>query len=82
MKIFQNYREVKTEEGEAFANRNGIQFMETSAKMNVNVNEAFEALAKLMIKANSENKTIVNQADTKKLTSPRKDLKTKKGCCK
>ena len=31
-------RYIKTEEGQAFANRNGMQFIETSAKMNTNVN--------------------------------------------
>ena len=75
-------REIKTEEGQAFANRNGMQFMETSAKMNVNVNEAFEALAKLMIQFNSENKPVLNKTETKKLNaSSGKDIKTKKKCC-
>ena len=76
-------REIKTEEGQAFANRNGLQFMETSAKMNVNVNEAFEALAKLMMQVNTENKTSDNKGETKKIkASSGKDLSTKKGCCK
>ena len=35
-------REISKEEGQAFANRNGMQFMETSAKMNTNVDEAFQ----------------------------------------
>ena len=74
-------REIKTEEGQAFANRNGMQFMETSAKMNVNVNEAFEALAKLMIQFNSENKPVLNKNENKKLISSGKDLKTQKKCC-
>ena len=51
-----NDREIQSEEGQAFANRNGMEFIETSAKMNTNVTEAFEALAKLMMKFNSENK--------------------------
>ena len=33
-------REITTEEGQTFANRNGMEFMETSAKMNTNVSEA------------------------------------------
>ena len=75
-------REIKTEEGQSFADRNGMQFMETSAKMNINVNETFEALAKLMIKFNSENKPVANKNDTKKLNvASGKDLSTKKKCC-
>ena len=75
-------REIKTEEGQSFADRNGMQFMETSAKMNINVNETFEALAKLMIQFNSENKPVANKNDTKKLNvASGKDLSTKKKCC-
>ena len=47
-------REISTEEGKAFALRNGMEFMETSAKMNTNVTEAFETLGKLMIEFNSK----------------------------
>ena len=39
-------REITTEEGKAFALRNGMEFMETSAKMNTNVTEAFETFGK------------------------------------
>ena len=35
-------KEITTEEGQKFANRNNMQFIETSAKMNTNVTEAFE----------------------------------------
>ena len=73
-------REIKTEEGQAFANRNGMKFIETSAKMNTNVNEAFEALAKLMIKFNSDKKPVLNKNETQKLSSGGKDIKTKKKC--
>jgi hypothetical protein len=37
-------REVSTAEGEAFARRNGCLFVETSAKMDVAVAQAFEEL--------------------------------------
>ena len=75
-------REIKTEEGQAFANRNGMQFIETSAKMNTNVNEAFEALAKLMMKLTSTKKTNVNKNEPKiSLKDSGKDIIKKKKCC-
>ena len=76
----ENERDVQFDEGQAFANRNGMQFIETSAKNNTNINEAFEALAKLMIQFSNENKFLKNE--TKVLTSAEgKDIKTKKKCC-
>ena len=75
-------KEIKTEEGQAFANRNGMQFIETSAKENTNVTEAFESLAKLMMEFNSEKKAPTTKNDKKALSaSAGKDLKTKKKCC-
>ena len=75
-------REIKTEEGQAFANRNGMKFIETSAKMNTNVNEAFETLAKLMMEFSSEKKTLPTKNEPKVLNaSSGKDIKTKKKCC-
>jgi Ras-related protein Rab-1A len=75
-------REINADEGQAFANRNGMQFIETSAKMNTNVNEAFEALARLMMDFNSQKSQPNNKPETKKIkASSGKDLSTKKGCC-
>ena len=75
-------REITTEEGQAFANRNGMKFIETSAKMNTNVNEAFETLAKLMMEFSSEKKTLPTKNEAKVLSaSSGKDIKTKKKCC-
>ena len=74
-------KEVKTEEGEAFAKKNGMQFIETSCKMNINVTEAFETLAKLMIEHNTEKKLITSSNDKKVLSVSRgKSKKTKKKC--
>ena len=79
----ENDREIKTEEGQAFANRNGMQFMETSAKMNTNINESFETLAKLMMECSSDKNNDANKNDAKVLKKTAgKDLKTKKSCCK
>ena len=77
-----NDREIQSEEGQAFANRNGMEFIEISAKMNTNVTEAFEALAKLMMKFNSENKNVLNKNEPKTLSAASgQDLNKKKKCC-
>ena len=75
-------REIQTEEGQAFAVRNGMEFMETSAKMNTNVSEAFETLGKLMIEFSSKgnNQTQGGEGKSLKVNSG-KDLNTKKKCC-
>ena len=73
-------RQIKTEEGQAFANRNNMQFIETSAKMNTNVTDAFEALAKIMMEFNSDKKPISTQ-NKKVNVSSGKNLNTKKKCC-
>ena len=74
-------KEIITEEGEAFAKKNGMQFIETSDKMNINVKEAFEALAKLMIEHNTEKKPITESNDKKVLHISRgKNKKKKKKC--
>ena len=75
-------REISTEEGKAFALRNGMEFMETSAKMNTNVTEAFETLGKLMIEFNSKNNNNTQQGENKTFkANSGKDLNTKKKCC-
>ena len=77
-------RDITPDEGKAFANRNGMQFIETSAKMNTNVNEAFETLGKLMIEFNSQqNQAMTQDKKDKKVlgASSGKNLNTKKGCC-
>jgi len=75
-------REIQTEEGQAFAVRNGMEFMETSAKMNTNVSKAFETLGKLMIEFNSKGNNNSQSGEGKNLkANSGKDLNTKKKCC-
>ena len=75
-------REIQTEEGQAFAVRNGMEFMETSAKMNTNVSEAFETLGKLMIDFNSKGNNNSQSGEGKNLkANSGKDLNAKKKCC-
>ena len=40
---------ISSEEGEAVAKENGMQFFETSAKSGVGIQEAFESIAKAII---------------------------------
>ena len=76
-------RVISIEEGQKFANSNNMQFIETSAKMDTNVTEAFETLGKLMIELTSkQNPLTQKKQETKKLSSSSgKDLNSKKGCC-
>jgi Ras-related protein Rab-1A len=76
-------REIQSDEGKAFALRNGMEFMETSAKMNTNVTEAFETLGKLMIEFNSKSNTATQKKNESKnlKASSGMNLKTKKSCC-
>ena len=76
-------REIQSDEGKAFALRNGMEFMETSAKMNTNVTEAFETLGKLMIQFNSKSNTATQKKNENKnlKASSGMNLKTKKSCC-
>ena len=76
-------RVITVEEGQNFANRNGMQFIETSAKLDTNVSEAFQALAQLMVEFNSNKKPLEQKKpETKTLTvSSGKDLNAKKKCC-
>ena len=76
-------REVTKEEGQAFAKANNMQFMETSAKMNTNVSEAFEALAKIIMEFNSD-KNVKNNRDERKKSikvSSGQNIKPNKKCC-
>ena len=76
-------RVISKEEGQDFAKRYNMQFIETSAKMDTNVSEAFLTLAKLMMEFNSNGKPMTQKkAENKTLkASAGKDLNKKKGCC-
>ena len=78
-------REISKDEGEAFAMRNGMQYIETSAKNNTNVDQAFEALAKIMVDYSNKKTPVMNEKNEKKTIKVNKgsDLMTekKKKCC-
>ena len=77
-------RVISYNQGKEFADNYGLKFIETSAKKNLNVNEAFETLGRELMKASSEKK-ITKQPPNKKITVAQvQDLNNekKKGCCK
>ena len=73
-------RQITVDEGEAFAARNGMKFIETSAKNNTIVNEAFEALAKIMVESSNKKNVIKVEKKTIKVDKGA-DLNAKKKCC-
>ena len=74
-------REISKDEGEAFAMRNGMQFIETSAKLNTNVNEAFEALAKIMVESSNKRNAVKFEKKPIKVDKGSNLNTQKKSCC-
>ena len=77
-------RKVTYQEGKDFATSNGMQFIETSAKTDSKVKDAFELLTQEIIKANiTKDKGMEKKGKTVHLSSGGSDLSTqqKKGCC-
>ena len=75
-------REISKDEGEAFAMRNGMQYIETSAKINTNVNEAFEALSKIMVEYYSKKSSAINENKNIKMNKGTDiTIPKKKKCC-
>ena len=76
-------RVISYNQGKEFADMNGIKYIETSAKKNMNVREAFETLGREIMAANID-KTMFKQKQNKKITvSKAQDLNIEKkdGCC-
>ena len=74
-------RAIQKDEGEAFAMRNGMQFIETSAKNNTNVSEAFEALAKIMVESSNKRNAIKIEKKNIKVEKGTDLNVKKKNCC-
>ena len=68
-------RKVSEEQGKTLAQEYGMQFFETSAKSNQNVNETFTFLTKEILKGNSGSSTAPGKAITKQ------EKKKKEKCC-
>ena len=76
-------RVITYNQGKEFADTYGQKFIETSAKKNLNVNEAFETLGRELMQASDEKK-IVKQKQNKKISVAKvQDLSVEKkgGCC-
>ena len=76
-------RVITYAQGKEFADTYGLKFIETSAKKNLNVSEAFETLGRELMNAGAEKK-IEKQKENKKISVAKaQDLTTQKknGCC-
>ena len=76
-------RVITYNQGKEFADTYGLKFIETCAKKNLNVTEAFETLGRELMQA-SEDKKITKQGQNKKITVSKAqdlDIEKKKGCC-
>ena len=75
-------RVITYNQGKEFADSYGLKYIETSAKKNMNVNEAFETLGRELMQA-SDDKKIGKAKDKKISVTKAEDLnqEQKKGCC-
>ena len=76
-------RVITFNQGKDFADAYGLKFIETSAKKNLNVNEAFETLGRELMKASTDNK-INNKKENKTISVTKaQDLNApqREGCC-
>ena len=77
----ENKRVISYNQGKEFADTYGLKFLETSAKKNLNVNEAFETLGRELMAAAGDKK-IVKQKPNKKISvGQAQNLNTEKKNC-
>ena len=77
----ENKRVISYNQGKEFADTYGLKFLETSAKKNLNVNEAFETLGRELMAA-SEDKKIIKQKQNKKISVGKaENLDTQRNNC-
>ena len=76
-------RLVSYNQGKEFADTYGLKFIETSAKKNLNVNEAFETLGRELMNASADKKIVTQKQNKKISVAKAQDLNIKKkdGCC-
>ena len=76
-------RVITYHQGKEFADNYGLKYIETSAKKNLNVNEAFATLGRELMLA-SEDKRIVKQKQNKKISVAKMEdlnIQKRRGCC-
>ncbi len=73
-------RQVATEEGQSWASKLSIPFLETSAKQAVNVEDAFLSMVDQIFKTKFENQITSNQQQDDKVVLADKPKKKKKQC--
>ena len=78
----ENERKVTTEQGKEFADQYGMKFIETSAKNSTNVNEAFIAMTKEVMKS-SNKKAPTNKKENVNISNAPsgQNISSGKGCC-
>ena len=76
-------RVITYNQGKEFADTYGLKFIETSAKKNLNVNEAFETLGRELMQASDEKKIVKQKQNKKNSVAKVQDLSVEKkgGCC-
>lgn len=76
-------REVEFEEGENFANENGLKFMETSNKNNTNIEEAGKEIINMILDKKEKEEKLLKNDDNENRIPLEKDsnLKGKRSCC-
>ncbi|XP_010827138.1 PREDICTED: ras-related protein Rab-35 [Bison bison bison] len=80
--INQNCDDVwETEDAYKFAGQMGIQLFETSAKENVNVEEMFNCITELVLRAKKDNLAKQQQQQQNDVVKLTKNSKRKKRCC-
>ena len=76
-------RVISQNQAKEFADSYGLKYIETSAKKNLNVNEAFATLGRELMLA-SEDKRIVKQKQNKKISVAKMEdlnIQKRRGCC-
>lgn len=74
-------RKIPTEKGKALAGEYGIKFFETSAKLNTNVDEAFQAIAKDIVERLKENPDHYGSSGGNVYVNESSKPKEKSSCC-
>ncbi len=76
-------RVITYNQGKDFADTYGLKFIETSAKKNLNISEAFETLGRELMNASSDKK-LIKQKENKKISVAKAqdlNLQKREGCC-